>query len=577
LASLLAAIGGVLLCWPTIPRAQDFSLPGAERRPGDVRPELPEFLPPPGEALPGGGLQLPPLPAEPAPREALPPVQRGPTIVLNGFRFEGSTVFSDAELAAVTVPYVGRPVTAEDLEEARNRLTLLYVQNGYANSGAILPDQEVTGGILTMQIVEGVLTGINIEGHERLDPDYIRSRLALGAGPPLNVRNLEERFRLLLQDPLIERLNGTLGPGVRPGGAVLDLNVTRARPYSLTFGIDNHRPPSIGALTGRANAVIRNLTGWGDAFDVDYGRSDGATEFEAGGRIPISPRDTTLHLRGRAGNNVVVEEPLSELDIAGRFWSVEGGIRSPVYRTPQQEFALDLTLARRHSGTTLLGRPFSFSPGTRDGEADVTVLRFAQEWTDRSPVHVLAARSTFSLGLGVLGATRNAEAPDSQYLAWLGQAQWARRLTETDVQIILRADVQLANDALLPLEQFAVGGANSVRGYRENEFVRDNGLVASVEGRIPLFDLTLPGAPPGYRGRVILAPFVDYGNSWNKDQTYGQGEDLASIGIGLRWSPWPWLEATLYSGYGLRDLNRGGDNLQDKGIHFSIVARPFNH
>jgi hemolysin activation/secretion protein len=241
LAALLAAIGGVLLCWPTIPRAQDFSLPDDERRPGDVRPELPEFLPPPGEALPGGGLQLPPLPAEPAPREALPPVQRGPTIVLNDFRFEGSTVFSDAELTAVTAPYVGRPVTAEDLEEARNRLTLLYVQNGYANSGAILPDQEVTGGILIMQIVEGALTGINIEGHERLNPDYLRSRLVLGAGPPLNVRNLEERFRLLLQDPLIERLNGTLGPGVRPGGAVLDLNVTRARPYSLLVRI----PPDL--------------------------------------------------------------------------------------------------------------------------------------------------------------------------------------------------------------------------------------------------------------------------------------------------------------------------------------------
>ena len=53
--------------------------------------------------------------------------------------------------------------------------------------------------------------------------------------------------------------------------------------------------------------------------------------------------------------------------------------------------------------------------------------------------------------------------------------------------LILRASTQLASDALLAMEKFVVGGHATVRGYRENQFVRDNGFAASAELRFPLF------------------------------------------------------------------------------------------
>ncbi len=68
----------------------------------------------------------------------------------------------------------------------------------------------------------------------------------------------------------------------------------------------------------------------------------------------------------------------------------------------------------------------------------------------------------------------------TKLLAWLGQFQLAHRLWDSDNQVILRADAQLTRDPLLPIEKFAVGGANTVRGYRDNQLVRDNGLVLSV-------------------------------------------------------------------------------------------------
>src|ERR1044071_8274475 len=73
-------------------------------------------------------------------------------IIVREFRFDGNTVYSDEVLSKATAPYVNRPITLDDLEEARRAITLQYVTNGYVNSGAILPDQSVRDGIVTYRI-----------------------------------------------------------------------------------------------------------------------------------------------------------------------------------------------------------------------------------------------------------------------------------------------------------------------------------------------------------------------------------------------------------------------------------------
>ena len=79
-------------------------------------------------------------------------------------------------------------------------LTLLYVNNGYVNSGAILPDQKVTEGVVTYQIIEGRLTAVDVEGNRWFRSSYFQKRFFLDAGPPLNVNLLQRRLQLLLED-----------------------------------------------------------------------------------------------------------------------------------------------------------------------------------------------------------------------------------------------------------------------------------------------------------------------------------------------------------------------------------------
>jgi hemolysin activation/secretion protein len=604
-------------------------------RPGDVPLPFPEFEEP-GPA---------PLPEPAPPPEAVPaPAVPGtPGVVVRDFRFVGNTVFTARELDEVARAYLQDPaalhtalrrfyaacdadvgdaglselaaaaagtrtLSISQLLELRRVLTLLYVECGYINSGALLEeriaeailDQKVVAGTITFQIVEGRLDEINVSGAGRLHESYVRDRLERGAGPPLNIGNFEDRFRILLQDPQIERMNAQLRPGPRPGESVLDVEVTPAEPVDVFLVADNHRPPSIGSLRGLFEMTARNLTGLGDTLGLLFGGGQGGPKFDAGFALPLTPQDLTLDLGYQYDSATVVEEPLDELDIESESWTAALGLSQPVYRTPNRELLVGARFERRHSTTKLLNRPFSFSPGVVKGKSDVSVVRSVLQWTERSPDRGIAARSTLSVGVDAFNATDNAgDLPDGQYHAWLGQAQLAQRWRLEDavvaedgrtswlrgacgkewlawycrrgIEVILRANTQLTDDPLLPIEQFAVGGANTVRGYRENQLVRDNGVVASIEFRLPLYPLSLPFAS-AETAVLQLAPFFDYGAAWNHDESK---DEISSIGVGLVWEPTPWLSAQVYYGYRLNSVvdPEDDDDLQDHGISFRLAIR----
>jgi hemolysin activation/secretion protein len=323
---------------------------------------------------------------------------------------------------------------------------------------------------------------------------------------------------------------------------------------------------------------MHNLTGFGDSLGARYGVTDGLDDVGAFYSFPFTARDTRFKLYFDRSDSEVIEEPFNAIDIRSETETYGVSLSHPFYRTPQRQLLGDLLLERRGSETFLLGQPFSFSPRVRNGESDVTVLRLVQEWVDRRPNQVLAARSTFSLGLDALGATTNpGDLPDGQFFAWLGQFQWVRRLWDTDNQVLVRADLQLAEDPLLPLEKLGVGGATTVRGYRENLLVRDNGFIGSVEFRFPVFRLPLPLISEGPQdGRVQLATFYDFGWSENTDLESPDPDTISSLGIGLRWDPHRQIHGELYGGIALREVDAGGeDDIQDSGIHFALDIRLF--
>lgn len=494
---------------------------------------------------------------------------------VKSFRFEGNWVFSDAELAGVTQPFTGRELDAGELEEARRAVTLHYISRGYLSSGAVLPDQDPIDGVVVMKIVEGRLTEIHLEGNRWLSDRYLTGRLQRWSSPVLNLLELQDGLQQLRQNPNVDQINAELKPGPAPGTSELEVRVTDRQPFRVGLQADNQRPPSVGAEQVWLELADLNLTGHSDPLQIRYGIANatadglefsGLDNLEGSYWLPLNRFETTAGVYGSRLNTSIVEQPFGSLDIESLTTSYGFGLRQPVHQTSRQEIALSLSLDHRVNQTELLGERFNLSPGAINGETVVTVLRFSQDWVRRGPNHVVALRSTFNFGLDAWEATDNSVPgdPNAEFFSCQGQAQYIQRLFGTQNQLVLRAAGQWTGERLLALEQFSVGGYETVRGYLENQLVRDRALVTSVEFRLPLlFDKS--GA-----GILFAAPFFDFGGAWN----VGESRDpttIYSTGVGLRAAPTQHFSAEVYWGYRLRDVDVPDDaGLQRYGVHFRL-------
>ena len=543
-------------------------------------PETPDFPPQPLPQLPSDR----PIPWESPP---LPSTENEDLLNIPGsinvkeFRFEGNTVYSDRELAQITAPYIKEDLSFVELLQAEAAVRDKYLQgcdannrpNGaginqpcYVNSDAFIPIQKIEDGIITIQIVEGAIANIAITGTKDLAPNYIRRRLELVTQKqPFNLNELLESLRLLQLDPLIGSVSAELSPGVRPEKSLLTVNVTEADSFDLTLTTDNNRSPGVGTFRRGLSLDERNLFGFGDSFGFSWLNTDGSNSFDFSYDIPFNAYNGKISLAGGFRDTEIIEEPFDRADITGDSWYSEVTFRQPVSQSARSEFALGLTFSRQESSTKLQGDPFPLSAGANDdGETKISAIRFAQEWTKRNPQSVFAGRSQFSIGVGNFDATTNEDLPDSQFFAWRGQGQYVRSLAR-DTLFVLRSEFQLATEELVPLEQFSLGGFNTVRGYRQDFLLTDNAMFISAEARLPILRV------PQVGGLLQVIPFIDFGAGWNNgDLPNPDPNVLAGVGAGLRWQMGDSLNARFDWGIPLTDMNIEERTLQEQGLYFSV-------
>jgi hemolysin activation/secretion protein len=534
----------------------------------------------------GGAQQLPliepkPLPQStiekpqaPPPLPAPPPRGSTPSFVLRAITIEGNNTLDEAAINEIVAPYIGKPVTTGDLEDLRRRLTLLFINRGFINSGFTIPDQKAVNGVIIFRAVEGRVTEIEVSGTKDFNPEYFRDRLQSALRIPFNVADMELEQQILLQDPLVRRLSIELQPGLIAGEAKAHADVLEANPYSVVMQIANNQSPTVGEVRGQLQGTAANILGFGDILSAQYGRSGGINDGSIGYSVPIASDDTRFSVRYDINGTVVVSPALSPLHITSNYNDLAVGLSRPVYRTAETNLTLGAMLERREARTFLLNLPFSFTVGSDNGRTNVTAVRFYQDYLDRDGEHALAFRSTMSFGIPALGATVTDMPPTGKFFAWLGQGQYVRRIY-SDWDMVLRSDLQLSNHPLFPIEQFALGGIDTVRGYRQFLTVTDDAFFASGELRIPIASLRLPRfADSEEAGTLQFVPFYDYGAGWNVGRPTPYPPNISGAGAGLRWLVGSGITAEIYYGKALRHISVG-TSLEDRGIYFRLTAKVY--
>ncbi len=535
-------------------------------------PNRDRLIQPPEEQLPTPVNEEPIFPQpEEQQQDNLPATEDTFTFPLQQIQILGSTIFTPTDFAPITSPLEGQQVSLSQLQGVADAITRLYFDAGYVNSRAILTRQAIEDGIVTIQVIEGSLADVQINGLQRTKPQYVLSRINQGVTTPLNIQELEDKLRLLKTDPLFEDIKIELQPGTEAGETLLVLNVTESKPFYGNAFVDNYSSASVGSERTGITLGYRNLTGLGDNLRGSYIRSTtgGSDIFDVNYTIPVNPKNGTVQLRFISDNNEVTQAPFDELGIEGESQLYEVSFRQPIIRTSLEEFALSVGFAHRTGQTFLfnnIGTPFGVG-AEADGTTRTSVFRLAQDYLKRDVAGAWAVRSQFNFGTGLLDATENSgDIPDGQFVSWLGQVQRVQRLSPDNL-LIVQVDGQFSPDNLLGSETFTIGGGTTVRGFRQGARAGDNGVRLTVEDRI-----TLARGEEGV-GVFQLAPFFDMGVVFdNGDNPNVRPEQnfLAGLGLGVLWSPVRNLNLRLDAALPLVNLDDRGENLQDDGFYFSL-------
>lgn len=476
-------------------------------------------------------------------------------IRLSSVLLEGSRIIPDNVRDILVSPYLNKPVTFVELELIRNSLTLWLVDNGFINSGVVIPDQEVNQGIVRMQVIDGSVTSIDVTGTSSFSEDYFRSRLKIASASPFNLSNLRDMLQLLNQDPQVKSIKADLAAGARPGESRLSVKVSEGRPWSVYLSSTNDTPPATGSYRGEIGLSYRNAIGYGDLFSARFSGAEGGYDLSTSALIPVTPHDTTLEAFYHLSEYRVIDPLFKKLDIRSESETIGGKISHPFVKNIWREVRPFLICEHKQGMNYLLGQGFSFSQNEVDGFSELNAGRLGIEWLERSASSLILATATASFS-----------ADSAEFLSFNSRVIWMQRTGWRDTRFVLRGDAQMADNSLPHMEKFALGGMNSVRGFRKNVLLSDNAAGGSLEYFFPLLSDAAGGE------LLTLSAFFDYGRGWDCSESNLSRSDqqVAGTGVGLKFS---WMGATADISFAfpvLKPDNHQSEELQDRGFHFLV-------
>lgn len=476
------------------------------------------------------------------------------------FQVEGNTLLPPAEverrLAALTGP--GRAFA--DIQAAVEALQAAYQQAGYSTVTVSLPEQELTGGVVRIQVTEAVIGKVTVTGNQHFDTANIRASVApLQEGQAPRLRAISEALQLANESPA-KQATVTLAQGVAPGTVDATIAVTDTRPLRVIATLDNTGTSSTGKwrtgvalqhanLFGRDHVGTLAYTtaperpqgvrtdlysfgyripfyGIGDSLDFIYGRSNTDSPAAAptlGGVLGFTGKGDVAsvrwnHFLGRDGERsakVVLGLTHKNIDsrcsVGGVPVSIDGPTPPIAACVPYQTTPLSLTYAAQREG---LDQTLTYSASLTRNLPSGRGYTNVDGRTDRYSYLTSGNRSTrdeFMLVSGGVAFSRNLPQ------GWL---------------VRLAGSAQYSDSPLVASEQFALTGAGLVRGFDERSVATDSGVVVNAEVYSP--DLA---ARAGVPGALRMLAFLDAGYGSNQ-RTHGtlvpQGVDVSSVGFGTR-------------------------------------------
>ncbi|MBD2798085.1 ShlB/FhaC/HecB family hemolysin secretion/activation protein [Xenorhabdus sp. 18] len=446
---------------------------------------------------------------------------------IHQIHFEGAESLSASVRQALSKPYLSHCLTAGKINELVRKVSNTYIEKGYVTSLARLKEQDLSTSILTITVTEGKVGTILLDGEPSL---ALKMAFPNMTGKILNLRDIEQGMEQLNRLPS-QQITIDIQPAEQPGysDVILKRTVSKlpahaslvmnnsgqkntgSEQINATFGLDNPlRLADQWSISASHNSDFRhNHQSWSIASNltIPYGYWSLDYQYAINNSFQMIPVGTGSYRHESQGQTHQLK------------------LNRTLFRDGQQKLALHMGLIRRQTSNVTAGVKLSVSSPT------LNTISLGANYSTTLAGGYLTFNPTLIHGLSLWGATKdntkNRNALKSQFRKFSLSSSYFLPLTN-DVYYLTSLYGQFTPDNLYASERLSLGGQYSIRGFKEQNLIGNNGGYWRNELNWKL--IRLPAL-----GELSLNGALDIGwlESSKKRQIEGGNVIGTSLGISL--------------------------------------------
>ncbi|MGZ8157347.1 MAG: ShlB/FhaC/HecB family hemolysin secretion/activation protein [Methylobacter sp.] len=478
------------------------------------------------------------LPAEEQPNAIEQQPEALPTFDMLEMQVDGNTVLDQQLVEKTLYPFLGPGKTVDDVEKARQTLEAVYKDKGYPTVLVDIPEQDVVGNLVRLNVVEGTVDRLKITGSRYFFLGKIREKVpSLAAGQVPYMPKVQEQVGELAEESADRQVTPIFRAGSTPGKTEVELRVKDQLPLHGSVEMNGRNSESTSRLRLISSIRYDNLWQRFHSASLQYQVSpENADEVEVWSGTYVLPTgwaDTRLALYGIGiSSNTNLGTSVGGLSVIGTGEIFGARLIKPLSGLNAYNHSLITGLDYKSfdQGVNQQGQDQQTSP--------ISYLPFQigydGSWRYPGALTTLSSAIHFSIrGLG----NDQQEFEERRFKASAGYVYFTTELKHLrelpwDMRLATRASGQVADSPLISNEQFAAGGPQSVRGYYQTQQLGDDGINLSVELQSPQLKAQDWDFAQNFRAHV----FFDYAYLWIQEAlplnpTYYK---LSGAGAGLR-------------------------------------------
>lgn len=490
------------------------------------------------------------------------------------FQIEGNSILPAQHAQELVAPFVGPRKTYGDVQKALEALEGEFRRLGYGTVQVYVPEQELTTGIVRLQVSEGVVGKITITGNKYFNTENVRAGLPhLQEGRAPNMRQLSENILLSNENPA-KQVEVTLGVSEDEGKVDVKVEVKEEDPERFYVTLDNTGTKAGGkhrigfsyqnANLGNSDQVLTlayttaadppgGMKVLGNRiFPWQHGNGVKVDIFSIGYRLPLySVGDSIDFIYGNSSTDSPTNSPNLGAGLAINGKGEVFGLRYNHIFPRAGEFTSKLVFGfdykYMNSRCAVNGNPTAFGAASCTPHTFRPVsATYSGQWQKPGEaidfnvgvVHHLfpmGSRFTFAPAAPAAGGTDHYSAASGyqtkdQFSALRFGGSYATAIAG-EWLLRVAASGQHANNALPAGERLGLAGSTAVRGFLERAVAADRGYFANIEVYSPDVAASL-----GVEGNLKWLVFFDSAQGYNLNPSVNQKVNIASMGVGLRYN-----------------------------------------